>query len=279
MTKTAVSVLGLGSMGHRLAEALLEAGHPVTVWNRSAGKADDLVARGAVLAPTAGEAVAASPIVIVCLLNYDIAHAILGPQAGQFAGRTLVNLTNGTPEEARVTASWAAVHGIPYVDGGIMATPPMIGRPEAFIVYSGSRSGFDEHAATLEVLGAARYVGDEPGLASLYDLALLSGMYGMFGGIQHATRLVGTRRAAEFAAGFLVPWLRAVAEVDPDAMDDDSPLSMQAVALANIVQASRGEGLDDATLTHLLTPMADIVEAGHDDLLPALIKEILAATT
>lgn len=41
-----VAVLGLGAMGRALAGALLAAGRPVTVWNRSAGKADELVARG-----------------------------------------------------------------------------------------------------------------------------------------------------------------------------------------------------------------------------------------
>lgn len=42
-----VTVLGLGSMGTALAGALLEAGHETTVWNRSAGKDEALVARGA----------------------------------------------------------------------------------------------------------------------------------------------------------------------------------------------------------------------------------------
>jgi len=44
---SAVTVIGLGSMGSALAGAVLEAGYPTTVWNRTAGKAEPLVRRGA----------------------------------------------------------------------------------------------------------------------------------------------------------------------------------------------------------------------------------------
>ncbi|MFC7468445.1 NAD(P)-binding domain-containing protein [Actinomadura keratinilytica] len=56
----AVTVLGLGRMGGALAAAFLAAGHPTTVWNRSPGKADALVVRGARRAGSVAEAVAAA---------------------------------------------------------------------------------------------------------------------------------------------------------------------------------------------------------------------------
>lgn len=52
----AVTVIGLGSMGSALAAALLDRGHPLTVWNRSPGKARPLVEKGARLADTPEEA-------------------------------------------------------------------------------------------------------------------------------------------------------------------------------------------------------------------------------
>ena len=51
-SKTPVSVLGLGPMGRALAGALQDAGHPTTVWNRTAARADELVSRGATQAAT-----------------------------------------------------------------------------------------------------------------------------------------------------------------------------------------------------------------------------------
>ena len=72
-----VSIIGLGAMGSALAAAFLKGDHPTTVWNRSAGKADALVARGAVRASTVADAVAASKLVVVCLLNYDTVYEAL----------------------------------------------------------------------------------------------------------------------------------------------------------------------------------------------------------
>ncbi|MEU4578356.1 NAD(P)-binding domain-containing protein [Nonomuraea sp. NPDC023979] len=63
---TAVTVVGLGPMGLVLAETLLGKGLTLTVWNRTPGKADALAAKGARRAATVAEAVAASPVTILC---------------------------------------------------------------------------------------------------------------------------------------------------------------------------------------------------------------------
>jgi 3-hydroxyisobutyrate dehydrogenase-like beta-hydroxyacid dehydrogenase len=75
--ESAVTVLGLGSMGFAQARALLKRGHAVTVWNRTAEKAAPLVSEGAKLARSPAEAVAASPLVIMCVLDYAAANGIL----------------------------------------------------------------------------------------------------------------------------------------------------------------------------------------------------------
>ncbi|GAA1931975.1 hypothetical protein GCM10009837_67100 [Streptomyces durmitorensis] len=76
--QSTVSVIGLGQMGTRLAQAFLTTGHATTVWNRSAAKADALVTQGAVRAATVEEAVAASPLVVVCLPDYATVSDLLG---------------------------------------------------------------------------------------------------------------------------------------------------------------------------------------------------------
>ena len=64
---TDISVIGLGDMGSALASTLLNNGYSVTVWNRSADKADPLTAAGAALASSPKEAIAASPATITCI--------------------------------------------------------------------------------------------------------------------------------------------------------------------------------------------------------------------
>ncbi|MGY6650672.1 NAD(P)-binding domain-containing protein [Amycolatopsis sp. TRM77291] len=281
---TPVTVVGLGAMGKALAAALLKAGHRTTVWNRSAAKADTLVADGAVRAGSITEAITAGPVVIVCLLDNEVTHDVLAPAAGALSGRLLVNLGNGTPEQARETAVWAAGHGADYLDGGIMAVPPMIGRPEALVLYSGSKSAFDQHEGLLGRLGGSRYLGTDAGLAALYDLALLSAMYGQAAGARHALALVGTEQAdlPEFTSSLLIPWLTTAMTVGLPALaeqtgavreaeDPVSPESMQAVAIANIAEASAGQGVDGELLSHLLVPLRDLIgHRGHD--LPGLIE-------
>jgi len=69
-TNKEVSVLGLGAMGVVIARLFLDQGYKVTLWNRTADKADALVARGAVLARSAAEALRASRMAVMCVYDY-----------------------------------------------------------------------------------------------------------------------------------------------------------------------------------------------------------------
>jgi 3-hydroxyisobutyrate dehydrogenase-like beta-hydroxyacid dehydrogenase len=281
-----VSVIGLGAMGSALADAFLRKGHSVSVWNRTPGKAAALVANGAAEAATVADAMTESKTVVVCLLTYDTVHEVLAPAGGVLGGRALVNLTNGTPAQARKMAEWAAECGAAYLDGGIMAVPPMIGGPEALILYSGLEKAFDENRALLESLGSARYFGTDAGLAALHDLALLTGMYGLFSGAIHATALIGTERipAREFMP-LLIGWLNAMMGALPglaeqvDTRDYTgnvvSNLAMQASGYPNLVEASRNQGLS----TELVEPMGDLmrkaVAAGYGNADLASLVELV----
>ncbi|WP_338692741.1 NAD(P)-binding domain-containing protein [Streptomyces sp. Q6] len=208
---TDVTVLGLGAMGSALAETLVKAGVRTTVWNRSAGRAQALVAQGAREAAHAAEAVRASPLVVVCLFDHDSVHEVLDPLVDDLAGRTLVNLTTTTPEQARRSALWAAEAQIAYLDGGIMAVPSMIGQPGASILYSGSQKVFRHHASLFEHWATSTYVDEDAGLASLYDFALLSAMYVMFAGfMQGAAMLAPAGIPASRFAAMAAPWLTAM---------------------------------------------------------------------
>jgi NAD(P)-dependent dehydrogenase (short-subunit alcohol dehydrogenase family) len=250
--KPAVTVLGLGLMGYALADALLTAGHEVTVWNRTAAKATPLVERGAHLALSVHEALSASPLTISCLLDYDTQRALLEPAAGALHGRTLVSLTNGSPAQARDTESWALALGARYLDGGIMAVPHQIATPEAFLFYSGAEDPFSQHSATLSVLGTPHYLGTDVGVASLYDLALLSAMDMMFAGFFHATAVATSHKgttASDFAP-HLVAWLTSMLGVVPlMAADIDSsapPVYNQTLDLVVAAARNMGEAAREA---------------------------------
>jgi 3-hydroxyisobutyrate dehydrogenase-like beta-hydroxyacid dehydrogenase len=211
--KTSVTLLGLGTMGTALARGWLAAGHPVTVWNRTPARATALADEGANVVDSAAEGVAANSLVLVCLLDDASVGEVLA--GADLAGRDLVNLTTSTPAQARARAKWAGERGARYLDGGIMAVPPMIGTPEAggFVFYSGARDVFERHQQILGVAAGTVYVGEDAAHAALYDVALLSAMYGMFAGAAHAFALIRKEDIdpASFAP-LLADWLVAMAQ-------------------------------------------------------------------
>ncbi|TCO58262.1 NAD(P)-dependent oxidoreductase [Actinocrispum wychmicini] len=272
--KPAVTVLGLGAMGRALASALLAAGHPTTVWNRSPGKGVELVDAGAVEVGTAAEAVQASRLVIVCLLDHQSVVDVLATTS--LSGRIVVDLTTGTPAQGRALAEWVTGRDADFLDGGIMAIPPMIGEPGAFVLYSGSRAAFDTYESVLGAFGGSRYVGANPGFASLYDIALLSGMYGMFAGIGQAFALIASEglSAAEFAP-MLTRWLVAMtgmiattgASVDKGVhnVGVTSNLAMQSAGFSNLIDTAVDQGVSPELLAPLGDVLAERVADGHGD--------------
>ncbi|MET8998887.1 NAD(P)-binding domain-containing protein [Amycolatopsis sp. NPDC004169] len=275
-----VGVLGLGRMGAALAGALLGAGYDVSVWNRSPLKAGPLVDRGAKLAATPAEAASAG-VVISCLSTYDSQQPVLEAAAP----KVLVNLTSGTPEQARGVAKWAASEGIDYVDGVIMAVPQGIGTPSAQVLYSGSEPAFAAQRELLEVLGTPVFVGEDAGLAALYDLALLGMMWSTMAGYLHALALVGTEGVTpEQFAPMASVWQSAVGGFLPgigeqvasgDYETDVSALDINAAGLALLVETSRAQGISTAVPAVLRELFDRAVAAGHGShAIASVIEEI-----
>jgi 3-hydroxyisobutyrate dehydrogenase-like beta-hydroxyacid dehydrogenase len=274
---TPVTVIGLGSMGHALAEAFSSAGHPTTVWNRSAHKAAALVDAGATLAPAVADAVAASPLVILCVLDTPTALGLLEEARDALPGTVVVNLTTGTPDDARRIGRWVADHGGDYLDGAIMAVPAMIGSPEAMVLYSGSRPAFDSHESTLRVLTASSpFIGEDAGSAESYDVAMLALLYSNMVGWLHAYALVG---AGGIDASTFQPYAQSwftnvVAAVDsrevaghvdsgsyPDTTG--SSLALNAMGLALTARASTEAGINTDMFDGFARLAAQRVADGH----------------
>ncbi|MFD8563845.1 NAD(P)-dependent oxidoreductase [Streptosporangium canum] len=169
MNTKSVTVIGLGPMGQAMADAYLDGGYEVTVWNRTAGRADRLVARGARRARTVEAALTANDLVVLSLTDYDAMYAILEQApAAALAGRTVANLTSDTPEKARQAAAWLAERGAVQITGGVQVPPPGIGKPGATTYYSGPESAIEAHRSALEVLTDIDHLGEDPGLAALF---------------------------------------------------------------------------------------------------------------
>lgn len=272
---TTISVLGLGAMGSALAKAFVKNGYQTTVWNRTEAKADAL--QGTIKATTIRQAIEASDTIVLCVVTNDVVDAILDEAKEALQGKTLVNLTNGTPNQARDLAARVTKQGAEYLDGGIMAVPPMIGTQAAYVLYSGPQHVFDQLESTLRSLGGTKYVGADAGLAALYDLALLTGMYGQTIGQVQALALIRSEGvdAEGFMRELLDPWMKAMGAfgnefaqaVDKGVHTENvmSPLGMQSAAFGNLIDAADEQGVSADLFKPLQALMARAVDEGHAD--------------
>ncbi len=171
-----VAVIGTGRMGSTLAVALLNKGFVTTAWNRTAAKAEPLSRLGVRVTKSMLEALDQANAVVVNVNSYDSSFELLGHLEIEAAlrGKVLVQLSSGTPDEARKMQSWAQRLGIEYLDGAIMSYPAGIGKPEATVLYSGPEELFQRAKPILLAFGGnAMFVGNEIGHASALDVALL----------------------------------------------------------------------------------------------------------
>ncbi|UQS23746.1 NAD(P)-binding domain-containing protein [Amycolatopsis thermalba] len=284
--RTPVTVIGLGSMGTALAGAFVAAGHPTTVWNRTAARAAPLVAKGAVHAAAIEDAIAASPLVIACLTTYDDTVAALAPAGPALRGRALVTLNSGSPAGAREMAAWAGGHGARFLDGAVKDVPPAVGKPGTLLYYAGDKAVFDEHRTTLEVLGGDTvHLGDEPDLAALYEMAvggtLLPALVGFF---QGAAAVQARGLDASTLVRFTVKWFEMIGSVLPvfareiDSGDYTKPMSTVALFLAGAAhdaELGAEANIDVSWQAPFHELLQRAVDAGHADHSIAALTEVL----
>ncbi|MEU7802872.1 NAD(P)-binding domain-containing protein [Micromonospora arborensis] len=271
-----VTVLGLGPMGRSLAGAFLAAGMQTTIWNRTPGRDQELVEAGAVTAPSAAEAVAASGLTVVCVVNYDASDAILRQSAVTDAlkGRTVVNLTADTPDRARDSERWAAGCAIQYLDGAIMTPTTTIGTPAAVVIYSGPEDLYRKHQPVLDTLGGTHtHLGEEIGRAAAYDIALLDIFWTAMAGYAHAMAVakaegVSARELAPFAMGIgaILPPIfeQSAEEVDSGNFSGEgNPITSAASSMAHIVHTSERHGIDAGVMRAAEGMARRVIGLGH----------------
>ncbi len=270
-----VSVLGLGNMGAALADALIGAGHAVTVWNRGAERRAAFAGRCAVQDDPA-EACAASDLVIACLADYAATDAVLAAPgvAAALRGRTLVQLATAGPGEAQALAETLAAAGVALLDGKILTYPARIGDAPTMLAYAGERALWERHRPVLLALGgASALVAEEPGGATAVDLAWLSFLYGSTLGLLQGAAFCeagGVDPAAAFAA---VPsWLVEIAAeaeyargliARRDYRGDQASLDVHVAAMEHIVGSANASGVSDAFPRLLVDLFSQAVARGH----------------
>ena len=168
-----VLVVGLGNMGSALVKTLLGTGYDVSVWNRTPSKADELVEQGASLAESVAEGVTNNEVIVICLGNYQDSMKVLN-QCASFAGKTIIQLTSASGEEARDMQNWVQQKNGLYLDGAILAFPSGIGTQECRLLMAGSEAAWVSGEAVIKALGpSSHYMGENVASPAALDFALI----------------------------------------------------------------------------------------------------------
>ncbi|KAJ5576903.1 hypothetical protein N7535_003829 [Penicillium sp. DV-2018c] len=279
-----VTVVGIGNIGASVSRTLLHSGNRVTIWNRTASRAQvqALISDGAQFEPDIEVAIAkGSKVVLFCVLNYDAIYQLLKSCPTALDGKVLINFSNGTPRQAIEMQAWMKRNGAAqYFDGAIMATPQLIGAPNSTFLCSGeTRETFKAIHGLLEPLGQPFYLGPDAGAAESLDIAALLAMFGMFSGALVGMGLLRrTGRQADGSEGkvgpsvntvmvpvlqMMTPYVSRLAELmDEKDWDNDmgNALGMQLDGLRNALRACKEEGVDDNGLKSFESLMQQVVE-------------------
>lgn len=177
-----VSILGMGRMGRALAGRILDGGHVVTVWNRSPGKAGELVARGAREAASVPEAVRGAEVVVTMLANDDAVRQVAIGDGGVAAtlGDDALYVDSSTVSPSLSSELAGAVGAGRFVALPVLGAPAAVASGSAVYLAGGMDRSVSRLQPVLRSLSEAVRRYPEARLATAAKLAsnylLLSGL-------------------------------------------------------------------------------------------------------
>ena len=157
MSTERVGVVGLGTMGGAMAANLARAGFPLTVWNRTAGRAVSLEALGVAVAANPAALAAAADIVLVCVSDTrDVEAVLFGPAGiveGAAAGSLVIDCSTIDPAATRAVAARLAEHGIAFVDAPVTGGSEGAQKGTLAILVGGAPADVERARPVFEAIG------------------------------------------------------------------------------------------------------------------------------
>jgi 3-hydroxyisobutyrate dehydrogenase-like beta-hydroxyacid dehydrogenase len=149
--------VGLGVMGTAITRRLLDAGHTVTVWNRTREKAEPLLEAGARSADSPREVAEQSDVVFTMVTNTAAVQAFTeGPDgilAGLAPGKVYVDMSTASPANTRALAEKVAAVGAEMLDAPVSGTSITIEQGKASVMVGGDEDAFERVKPVFEAIG------------------------------------------------------------------------------------------------------------------------------
>lgn len=157
-----VAFCGLGQMGMPMAVRLLDAGHDLAVWNRTAAKAGPLRERGASVAATPAEAAGGAEAAVTMLSTPEVVEEVVfgagGVADGLTPGSALIEMSTIGPDAARRIAE-RLPDGVGFLEAPVRGSVPAATDGSLKILVGGTEEAFARWRPVLEAMGIPQHVG------------------------------------------------------------------------------------------------------------------------
>jgi 3-hydroxyisobutyrate dehydrogenase-like beta-hydroxyacid dehydrogenase len=166
-----VGFIGLGNMGLPMARNLLRAGHSLTVYNRTSGRAEQLAADGATVAGSASEAAREAQVVITMLADDQALRSVVfgqGVLGAMAPGAIHLGMSTISVAFSRELAEAHAAAGQGYVAGPVFGRPDAAAAARLWVVAAGAAEHVETCRPLMEAMGrAVSVVGADPWVANV----------------------------------------------------------------------------------------------------------------
>ena len=266
-----IGFVGLGTMGASMAENLARAGAPLTVWNRTPGRATALSGLGAHEAASPAELAAASDVVVVCVSDGpDVAAVLFGPSGvaeGAAAGALVIDCSTISPDTTRALGKRLVERGVGMVDAPVSGGSEGARLGTLTIFVGGSESDVARARPILETIGrTVTHLGPlgNGQAAKAVNQVIISGAYlGVAEGIVLGIRagLDPHQLVEALSGGAAQSWI--LANRSDRMIEDEYPLGFRLA----LHRKDLGIALEMAGETGVMLPVAMLAAALEDRLL------------
>jgi 3-hydroxyisobutyrate dehydrogenase len=272
---TNVAFLGTGLLGSGMIEAMLGRGDRVTVWNRTASKAQALERFGATVAAAPEDAVAAADHVHMALPDDAVVDEIMARCAPHLRnGAVVLDHSTTSPAGTKARLPRLQAQGIRFLHAPVFMSPQMCRESKGLMLVSGPEAIFSDVASELrKMTGEVWYLGERPDLAASYKIFGNSMLFVVAAGIAEVFAMakgLGIAPAdalsvfSKFNAGGVIPTRgEKMARGDFSATFE---LSMARKDMRLMIEAAANEPV--TVLKAIASRMDEAIAAGHgrDDL-------------
>jgi len=269
-----IAFLGIGLMGAPMTRNLLDAGFPMTLWNRTASKCEPFASE-ATIASTPAEAVANADVVITMLENGDVVEDVLVAQGAIEAlkpGALVIDMSSVQPSVARRHAGLAAEKEAGYVDAPVSGGTVGAAEARLSIMAGGAEEDVERALPVFEALGKCTRIGPV-GAGQLAKLANQAIVGITIGAVSEALLLAAEGGADPAAvrealmggfAGSRILELHGQRMIDRD-FAPGAPARIQLKDLRMILDEARAEGLTLPLAQQTHNAYRSLVANGHSE--------------